>query len=342
MYLCAHFMDSDITFIQEKAFKNYILGVLYILTGLYLSNIISFYSSKTMFMMKHFLLISLILNGLSIIIVYIVPFAYLRKLARPFVIIMLLLFFPLASWLLSWGITTALLWHIAIPLFIYAVFPDMKIIRWLLWYGCLILLTSGLGFALRYFLYNNISITFSSSELTGIVWSGVLNVFIAFLFIAHSLYYINYSYKLKISSLERLINLKNNEKTQNLLAINYDEQYKFGKIYEKIIDYIENTQPYFNSDFKIGKISNDLNINTLYIEKAITSQKNMNFSNFINSYRIAYAKKLIKEDLQYTLEYIYLSSGFKNQSSFNRAFKVLEGITPSEYRKQFMESAAQK
>jgi len=34
------------------------------------------------------------------------------------------------------------------------------------------------------------------------------------------------------------------------------------------------------------------------------------------------------------LKYIYLSSGFKNQSSFNKAFKEKEGITPSEYYKQ--------
>jgi AraC-like DNA-binding protein len=47
---------------------------------------------------------------------------------------------------------------------------------------------------------------------------------------------------------------------------------------------------------------------------------------------VAHAKKLIQDNSQYTLEYVFQSSGFKNQSSFNRIFKALEGTTPSEYR----------
>jgi AraC-like DNA-binding protein len=36
-------------------------------------------------------------------------------------------------------------------------------------------------------------------------------------------------------------------------------------------------------------------------------------------------------DKKYTLHYIYTSAGFRNQSTFNKVFKLLEGITPSEY-----------
>ncbi|MDR1380343.1 MAG: helix-turn-helix domain-containing protein, partial [Tannerella sp.] len=60
--------------------------------------------------------------------------------------------------------------------------------------------------------------------------------------------------------------------------------------------------------------------------------KHTNFNDFINLYRVAHAKKLIQDNSQYTLEYVFQSSGFKNQSSFNRIFKALEGTTPSEYR----------
>ncbi len=35
----------------------------------------------------------------------------------------------------------------------------------------------------------------------------------------------------------------------------------------------------------------------------------------------------------YHNKYIYLSAGFRHQSTFNKVFKEIEGITPSEYIK---------
>lgn len=46
-----------------------------------------------------------------------------------------------------------------------------------------------------------------------------------------------------------------------------------------------------------------------------------------------YVKKLIKEHKldRHSLLYAYTSSGFKNQSTFNRVFKDIEGMTPTEF-----------
>jgi len=333
-------MDKYDVPVLERVHRNYILKILYVLTGLYLIVSISYYHTEIMTWIQYFFIVSLVINVISLIMTYIIPYTYLRKLVKPLLIFYLLIFFPLVSWLVSLGIMGPSLWYVVIPLFIYATFPDTKIIRWLPWYSCMVLSAIGLGLALRYFLYNNVPLTFSSYELIqAVLFTDIVNIIAVLLFTVYSLYYINYLYRLKMNDLESLLDLKNKENTQNSLEINYNEQYKFGKVYEKIVDYIENTQPYLNSKFRIGSISNDLDINILYIERAISLHKNMNFSNFINSYRISHAKKLIHENPQYTLEYIYLSSGFKNQSSFNRIFKALEGITPSEYRKQFLEKS---
>jgi AraC-like DNA-binding protein len=61
----------------------------------------------------------------------------------------------------------------------------------------------------------------------------------------------------------------------------------------------------------------------------------MNYTFFVNTFRIKHVKKLIAQNThnRFTLEYIYLSSGFKNQSTFNKVFKQIEGVTPSEYYK---------
>lgn len=328
---------SDVP-ILEKAYKNYILNILYVLTGLYLVASVSYYRTEIMTWIQYFFITSLVINIISLIMTYIIPYSHLRKLAKPLLIFYLLIFFPLVSWLVSLGIMAPSLWYVVIPFFIYAVFPDTKIIRWLPWYSFMALTAIGLGHALRYFLYDNIPLTFSSYELIQtVLFIDIANILAVFLFAVYSLYYINCLYKLKINDLESLADLKNKENIQNSLNTNYNEQYKFGKIYEKIIDYLERTQPYLSCKFRIGTVSSELNVNILYIEKAISLHKNTNFSNFINLYRITHAKKLIHENPQYTLEYIYLSSGFRNQSSFNRIFKAQEGITPSEYRKQFVE-----
>lgn len=318
--------------LNEKILKEYILGVLYILTGLYLCSFACFYFIRDLLEIRHFLFIFCFFNTLSIIAVQVVPTIYIKQLVKPFLVIMLLLFCSLASYSLCMGGIDTALWFIVIPLFIYAVFPDIKIISLLIWMGCLMILTFGMGFALRYYWYDNKPVTFPSLYLIDMVWIEMLNTFIAFLFVIHSLYYISRSHQQKINYLEHLSS-NNEEKIQSLLEINCNDQHKFDEIYKKIVDYFEDTQPYLNSDFRIGKISNDLNTNSLYISKAIFIGKNMNFNDFVNMYRVAHAKKLIEENLQYTLEYVYLSSGFKCQSSFNRAFKILEEVTPSDYRK---------
>jgi AraC-like DNA-binding protein len=249
---------------------------------------------------------------------------------------MLVLLYPLASWLLSMGFIITV-WYAVLPIFIYAIFPETKLIRWLLWYGLMLLMVFGLGYMLRYTVYGNAPISYPKVDLVVFLWPNILNTTAALLFVIHSLFYINRFYQIKISNLERLLEIQNDENIQNMLDISYDEQYKFREIYEKIINYLEATRSYLNGDLKIGNISNNLNVNILYIQKAISLHRNMNFNNFINSYRVDHAKKMIQENNQYKLEYIYLSSGFKNQSSFNRAFKTLEGVTPSDYRKQIAE-----
>ncbi|NML72172.1 helix-turn-helix domain-containing protein [Chryseobacterium sp. RP-3-3] len=76
-----------------------------------------------------------------------------------------------------------------------------------------------------------------------------------------------------------------------------------------------------------------LKSNNLYIAKSIKVNGFTNFNHYLNVCRIENVKKLLSEhDIsRVTLMYIYTESGFSNQSTFNRVFKQIEGITPSEY-----------
>lgn len=65
------------------------------------------------------------------------------------------------------------------------------------------------------------------------------------------------------------------------------------------------------------------------------------FSQFVNEIRISHATRLLigKEN---NITDICYACGFDNVSYFNRQFKILQGITPRDYRKVFIESNAGK
>lgn len=112
------------------------------------------------------------------------------------------------------------------------------------------------------------------------------------------------------------------------------------EIMENVFEKIEAimTQQMLFKDVKLNlsKLSASLEINSAYISKAIRYKGYTNFNIFLNMYRINYVKKLFAEtDFQKsTLMYVYTEAGFSNQSTFNRVFKQIEGVTPSEYIQQ--------
>jgi len=63
------------------------------------------------------------------------------------------------------------------------------------------------------------------------------------------------------------------------------------------------------------------------------------FSQFVNEIRINHATKLLIGK-EYNITDICYACGFDNVSYFNRQFKILQGISPREYRKVFIERNA--
>ena len=61
---------------------------------------------------------------------------------------------------------------------------------------------------------------------------------------------------------------------------------------------------------------------------------------YINSYRVESVIKSIKNNEleKHTMLHIYTDAGFNSQSTFNRVFKEIKRITPSEYFLQYKDN----
>ena len=91
---------------------------------------------------------------------------------------------------------------------------------------------------------------------------------------------------------------------------------------------------YLDPKLTIDSLAENLNTNRTYISKVVNEAFNMNFNNFINSYRVKEAVRILsdKEYHNYTLENIATLAGFNNKTTFNTTFKKYTGITPSFFR----------
>jgi len=63
----------------------------------------------------------------------------------------------------------------------------------------------------------------------------------------------------------------------------------------------------------------------------------MPFKDYLLNVRVGYACKLLSEGSMHVSEIAY-DSGFENLSNFNRQFKKIKGITPSQFQKQYKDT----
>jgi len=145
--------------------------------------------------------------------------------------------------------------------------------------------------------------------------------------------------KLKLASLntEKPIDRENKEETgkeaDNNKNLKEKDIEKFNILYNEIVKCFEEKKIYRDSDLTVSKLANTLNTNSNYIHQAIQQNTQMNFNSLVNQYRINMIKAMIADgwDKKYTIQHIYTSAGFKHQTTFNKVFKSIEGINPSDY-----------
>lgn len=98
---------------------------------------------------------------------------------------------------------------------------------------------------------------------------------------------------------------------------------------------------FLNSSLNLGDVAQKLSVVPRYLSQVINELKGQNFYDFVNSYRIEEAKKVLSDpvyDEEKILSVLY-ECGFNSKSVFNTTFKRYTGLTPSGYRRKFRKSA---
>ena len=109
---------------------------------------------------------------------------------------------------------------------------------------------------------------------------------------------------------------------------------------EKLEKLFLHSKIYTNSELTIWDVAGKLNSNRTYISNLINEHYGMNFSRFVNRYRVEEAKTTLQhsDSWKLSLETIGEKCGFGSLNNFIRIFRSFEEITPGRYREQFLKS----
>ncbi|MEG0693008.1 MAG: helix-turn-helix transcriptional regulator, partial [Oscillospiraceae bacterium] len=80
----------------------------------------------------------------------------------------------------------------------------------------------------------------------------------------------------------------------------------------------------------IDDVAQSLGISVGHIGKLIYKEMDCHFSDYLNYYRIEYAKEMLKKTTMKVYEVSY-NTGYNNVEHFTRVFKKIVGMTPLAY-----------
>jgi len=97
---------------------------------------------------------------------------------------------------------------------------------------------------------------------------------------------------------------------------------------------------YLKQNLNIDEFSKRINLPVKDVSAVINKHYGTNFFEFMNSYRIEEAKRLLSDPRLKDMNImdLLLQAGFNSKSAFHRFFNRLVGISPTEFRKQQLDS----
>jgi len=142
-------------------------------------------------------------------------------------------------------------------------------------------------------------------------------------------------YKFKLSN--ELYHIKIQQTTSQKTNKNNNSSTKSSNNYlDTLYELMSDQKIYQDPDINRDKVAEKLGISSGYLSSLISQTSYLNFSTFINHYRIEDAKYMIlNPDFdKYSLLAIGLEAGFKSKTTYYKAFKKELKMTPNQFKKE--------
>jgi len=102
-----------------------------------------------------------------------------------------------------------------------------------------------------------------------------------------------------------------------------------------LLELMERERPYLDPEIALPSLAQAMGISAAHLSRVLNENLGRNFYEFINRYRVEEAQRRLAGPgaARDKLITVALECGFNSLATFNRVFKEIAGLTPSEYRK---------
>ncbi len=114
------------------------------------------------------------------------------------------------------------------------------------------------------------------------------------------------------------------------------EEDEAEKLVRSLEDYMTEQKPYLDANLTLPDLAAKLQVPSHHLSRVINEKQGSNFYEYINRYRVEEVKTKLSDTSITNLSLLGIAyeSGFNSKSAFNRVFKKMTGMTPSEFKKQ--------
>lgn len=107
---------------------------------------------------------------------------------------------------------------------------------------------------------------------------------------------------------------------------------------DRIVQAMETDLLYLEHNVNLESVAEKVKLSSRTVSQIINKHFGTNFYEYINSYRIEAAKRMLADPAykEMTILDILMKSGFNSKSAFHRFFNRLVGTSPTAYRKKML------
>ncbi len=122
-------------------------------------------------------------------------------------------------------------------------------------------------------------------------------------------------------------------KSSYKIVQSFEEDPVSDKINNVLLDFIDIHKPYLNPELSLQELADQIDVKRHTLSNIINQKHKKNFYEFINQYRIEEVKSMMTNPKNKHFKLISLAydSGFNSKATFNRIFKQMTGMTPSQF-----------